>query len=60
MSDDRTVDPMELIIRISGALKGVTRGDAWRAVCLIYELAEDRMDPEDVRREFEELQLPHA
>ncbi|MFE9127079.1 hypothetical protein ACFYOF_16940 [Streptomyces sp. NPDC007148] len=58
MSDARTADRIELIKRISAALKGVTTGDAWHAVCLICELAEGRMDPADVQREFEELGLP--
>ncbi|MFE2311652.1 hypothetical protein ACFXC8_00375 [Streptomyces sp. NPDC059441] len=51
---------LALIKTIASALRDATDGDVCHAVGLIYELAAGRMDPADVRAEFEELELPHA
>ncbi|MFE2965519.1 hypothetical protein ACFXKC_17935 [Streptomyces sp. NPDC059340] len=51
---------LALIKTIASALRDATDGDVWHAVGLIYELADGRMEPADVRAEFEELDLPHA
>lgn len=57
---DPSAERFSLIGTIASALRDATDGDVWHAVGLIYELAYDRMDPADVKREFEELRLRHV
>lgn len=59
MDDPRASVRVELIATIAHALKNVTRGDVGHAVELIHELATGHMDPDDVQREFDELELPY-
>lgn len=56
----REAERFDLIATIASALRDATDQDVWHAVGLIYELATGRMDPANVRNEFEELQLPHV
>ena len=51
---------LALIAEMSRTLRDATEGDVWHAVCLIHELARDRLPQEVVRREFGELSLPHV
>lgn len=57
---DHSAERLALIGTISSALKDATDGDVWHAVVLIDELARGSMDPADVKREFEELNLRHV